>query len=250
LPVRPPILCPGCSHRGIFYTLKKLGIHVAGDIGCYALGSAPPFGCLDTTICMGASVTAAFGMELARGEEFAKKCVAVIGDSTFFHSGITGLIDLVYNKGRATILILDNSITAMTGHQDNPGTGKDIRGMEAPQISIEKVVESIGVKRIQIIDPFDLKHSEAVIKEELAADEISVIIVRRPCALYNKLKEPALVVDQDACIGCKICLRLGCPAISVQDGKSSIDPLVCVGCGLCPQVCPKKAIQKAGEKHE
>lgn len=250
LPVRPPILCPGCSHRGIFYTLKKLGLHVAGDIGCYALGSAPPFGCLDTTICMGASVTAAFGMELARGQEFAQGTVAVIGDSTFFHSGITGLVDLVYNKGQSTILILDNSITAMTGHQDNPGTGKDIHGLPAPQISIEKLVESIGIQRIRIIDPFDLKHSEQVIKEELAADEPSVIIVRRPCALYVRLKNPPFRVKQQDCIGCKTCLKLGCPAIYMEGSKAVIDSLVCVGCGLCPKVCPKKAIEEAGEQHD
>lgn len=250
LPVRPPILCPGCGHRGIFYTLKKMGLHVSGDIGCYALGSAPPFGCLDTTICMGASITGAFGMELARGEEFARKCVAVIGDSTFFHSGITGLVDLVYNKGFGTVLILDNSITAMTGHQDNPGTGKDVKGMSAPKISIEKLVESIGVNRIQVVDPFDLKHCEQVLREELAAPEVSVVIVRRPCALYVRLKKPAFVVDAAACIGCKACLKLGCPAISVNGGKAHIDPLVCVGCGLCPQVCPKNAIQEAGENHD
>lgn len=250
LPVRPPILCPGCGHRGIFYTLKKMGLHVSGDIGCYALGSAPPFGCLDTTICMGASITGAFGMELARGEEFARKCVAVIGDSTFFHSGITGLVDLVYNKGFGTVLILDNSITAMTGHQDNPGTGKDVKGMPAPKISIEKLVESIGVNRIQVVDPFDLKHCEQVLREELAAPEVSVVIVRRPCALYVRLKKPAFVVDAAACIGCKACLKLGCPAISVNGGKAHIDPLVCVGCGLCPQVCPKNAIQEAGENHD
>lgn len=250
LPVRPPILCPGCSHRGIYYTLKKMGLHVSGDIGCYALGSAPPFGCIDTTICMGASITGAFGMELARGEEFARKCVAVIGDSTFFHSGITGLVDLVYNKGIGTVLILDNSITAMTGHQDNPGTGKDIKGLPAPQISIEKLVESVGVQRIQIVDPFDLKHCEEVLKEELAAPEVSVIIVRRPCALYIRLKKPAFTVDAAACIGCKACLKLGCPALSVKVGKAQIDPLVCVGCGLCPQVCPKKAIGEAGELHD
>ncbi len=250
LPVRPPILCPGCSHRGIYYTLKKMGLHVSGDIGCYALGSAPPFGCIDTTICMGASISGAFGMELARGEDFARKCVAVIGDSTFFHSGITGLVDLVYNKGIGTVLILDNSITAMTGHQDNPGTGKDIKGMPAPQISIEKLVESVGVQRIQIVDPFDLKHCEQVLKEELEASEVSVIIVRRPCALYVRLKKPAFTVDAAACIGCKACLKLGCPALSVKDGKAQIDPLVCVGCGLCPQVCPKKAMGEAGELHD
>lgn len=249
LPVRPPILCPGCSHRGMFYTLKKMGVHVSGDIGCYALGSAPPFSCLDTTICMGASISGSFGMELARGEDFAKRLVSVIGDSTFFHSGITGLIDMVYNQGRSTVLILDNAITAMTGHQDNPGTGKDLYGMPAPQISIEKLVESIGIKDIHILDPFDLKETEAVVSKALETEEVSVIIARRPCALHVRLNEPSYWVDQLTCIGCKMCLDLGCPAISVKDFKSSIDPLVCVGCGLCPKVCPTHSIKEAGEKH-
>lgn len=249
LPVRPPILCPGCSHRGMFYTLKNMGLHVSGDIGCYALGSAPPFGVLDTTVCMGASVTGAFGMELARGDEFAEKCVAVIGDSTFFHSGVTGLIDLVYNKGRSTVIVLDNSITAMTGHQDNPGTGKDIKGMPAPKVDIVKLAESVGIKRIQIVDPFDLKRCREVLKEELAAPEVSLIIARRPCALYAKVKNPPFVVDESACVGCKACLKLGCPALSVPGKKAMVDPLVCVGCGLCPQVCPKNAIKEAGVQH-
>ncbi|MDR1192713.1 MAG: indolepyruvate ferredoxin oxidoreductase subunit alpha [Peptococcaceae bacterium] len=247
LPPRPPILCPGCSHRGMFYTLKAMNLHVAGDIGCYALGSAPPFGCLDTTICMGASVTGAFGMELARGEAFAEKCVAVIGDSTFFHSGITGLIDIVYNQGRSTVIVLDNSITAMTGHQDNPGTGRDIKGQPAPAVDIVKLAESIGIRRIRVVDPFDLRGCRQTLAAELAAPEPSLIIARRPCALYVRLRQPPCRVETADCIGCGACLRLGCPALSVAGGKAIVDEGNCVGCGLCPQVCPKNAIREGVE---
>jgi len=250
LPVRPPILCAGCSHRGMFYTLKAMELNVSGDIGCYALGSAAPFNSIDTTICMGASVSGAFGMELARGGDFAEKCVAVIGDSTFYHSGITGLMDIVYNKGRSTVIVLDNSTTAMTGHQDNPGTGKDIKGAPAPAVDMEKLGESLGIRRIRIVDPFDLKTCREVLREELAAPEVSLIIARRPCALYSRLKDPPRRVDAETCVGCRSCLKLGCPALSVTEGKAKVDTLVCVGCGLCPQVCPKNAIREAGEPNE
>ncbi len=242
LPPRPPILCPGCSHRGMFYTLKSMNLHVAGDIGCYALGTAPPFNIIDTTICMGASIGNAFGMELARGDEFAEKCVGIIGDSTFYHSGVTGLMDIVYNKGRSVIIVLDNSITAMTGHQDHPGTGKDAKGLPAPKVDLAKLAEGLGVMRVREVDPFDLAKCAEVLREELKAPEVSLIIARRPCALYVRLREKACMVKEDACIGCGMCLRLGCPALSLSDKKAKVDPLVCVGCGLCPQVCPVNAI--------
>lgn len=248
LPIRPPILCPGCSHRGMFYTIKKMDLTVAGDIGCYALGSAPPFGAIDAIVCMGASIGMTWGMEKAQGSEFAKKTVGILGDSTFFHTGINGLIELVYNKAHSTIIVLDNSITAMTGHQDNPGTGRDLLGMPAPAIKIEDICQAVGIKRIRIVDPFDLPLTQKILQEELNSSEVSVIIARRPCALVAGVKNPPYFVDSEKCIGCKVCIKLGCPAISVNNKKAAVDPLVCVGCGLCPQVCPKNAIKKAGDK--
>ncbi|MEW6622806.1 MAG: indolepyruvate ferredoxin oxidoreductase subunit alpha [Bacillota bacterium] len=245
LPVRPPILCPGCPHRGTFYVLTKMKLTVTGDIGCYTLGAAPPFNRIDTTICMGASVGALFGIEKAH-PELVEKSVGVIGDSTFFHSGITGLLDMVYNGSTATLLILDNSTTAMTGHQQHPGTGKTLKGKEAPQIMPEDVVRGVGVNRVRIVDPFSIKEFEEVLTEELAAREVSVIILRRECALTSKAKNPVYVVDHEQCNGCKMCLKVGCPALSVTDKKSSIDPILCFGCGLCSQVCPKEAIGKVG----
>lgn len=186
VPVRPPVMCPGCSHRGVFYVLNKLKLNVSGDIGCYALGCAAPLSAIDSIICMGASVSAAHGMEKAAGRDFAKNTVAVIGDSTFIHSGITGLIDVVYNKGTSTVIILDNSITGMTGHQQNPSTGFTIRNEPTRQVDLVKLAEAVGVDRIKVADPFDVDLFEKILKEELAAEEPSVIIAQRPCALLKK----------------------------------------------------------------
>lgn len=245
VPPRPPTLCPGCPHRGTFYTLSKMGLTVSGDIGCYTLGSLPPLSAIDTTICMGASISALHGFNTVRGAESAKKSVAVIGDSTFMHSGITGLIDIVYNKGNSTVLILDNSITGMTGHQQNPTTGKTLKGESAPMVSLEKLVEAIGVQRIRVLDPYALTELRQLLTEELEADEPSVIILRRPCILLPEVKiETALRIDHEKCIGCRQCMTIGCPAISFGDKKASIDPTLCVGCTLCQQMCRFDAILK------
>ncbi len=244
IPVRPPVMCAGCPHRGTFYVLKKLGLTVSGDIGCYTLGAAAPLSAIDTTICMGASVSAAHGMAKARGKEFNKKLVSVIGDSTFIHSGITGLIDIVYNKGANTVIILDNSITGMTGHQDNPTTGKTIRGEATKQIDLELLCKAVGVDSVRIADPFDVKNFEKVVKEETDKDEPSVIIAQRPCALLKTVKYSGSCVITDKCKNCKMCLKAGCPAITVKNGRPVIDPTQCNGCGLCINICPFEAIEK------
>ena len=245
IPGRPPVMCAGCPHRGTFYVLKKLGVTVSGDIGCYTLGAVAPLQSVDTTICMGASVSAAHGMSLAGGEETNRKLVSVIGDSTFIHSGITGLIDIVYNKGANTVIILDNSITGMTGHQDNPTTGKTIRGEATKQVNLVALCHAVGVERVRVEDPFDLKGFEAAVKEELAASEPSVIIAQRPCALLKGVKYSGhCVIDADACRGCKMCMKLGCPAISFREGKAVVDANQCNGCSLCTSVCPFGAIRK------
>ncbi len=247
LPARPPTLCPGCPHRGLFYTLSKLGLTVMGDIGCYTLGAAPPLSSVDTTVCMGASIPNLHGFTTVCGEEAAKNTVAVIGDSTFIHSGITGLIDVVYNKGQSTVLILDNSITGMTGHQDNPTTGKTIKGSPAPQISIEKLCEAVGVNRVFICDPYDLKGLSDLVVRELRMEEPSVIIARRPCVLIPEIRAklaPALSIDHEKCVGCKKCMGIGCPAISFSDKKATIDETLCVGCELCVKMCAFEAIGK------
>ncbi|MDD3839289.1 MAG: indolepyruvate ferredoxin oxidoreductase subunit alpha [Clostridia bacterium] len=248
LPARPPVMCPGCPHRGIFYVLNKLKLIVTGDIGCYTLGTLPPLQAIDTCICMGASVGTALGMEKARGRDFGKKVVAVIGDSTFIHSGITGLIDVVYNKGNSTVIILDNSTTGMTGHQDNPATGKTIKDEATYKLDLEKLVNAIGVERVRVIDPFNIHQAEKIIKEEVNSDQPSVIISRRPCALLEKRKNvQGYTIDNEKCKRCKACLKLGCPAIANKNGRMVIDPALCNGCGLCVSVCKFDAITKAGE---
>lgn len=238
LPMRPPVMCPGCPHRGLFYTLKKLGCTVLGDIGCYTLGAVAPLGSMEMTLCMGASVSAIHGFNKALGAASENKTVCVIGDSTFMHSGMTGLANIAYNQSKSTVIILDNSITGMTGHQQNPTTGFNLRGDPAGKIDLEALCRAMGFNRVSVVDPYDLKMCETVIKEELQADEASVIISRRPCALLKYVKrKPALKVNADKCIGCKSCMKIGCPAISMKDGKAVVDATLCVGCAVCTQLC-------------
>lgn len=243
VPPRPPVLCAGCPHRGLFYTLKKQKVFVSGDIGCYTLGALQPLGMMDTCICMGASVSALHGRNKADGEN-AKKSVAVIGDSTFIHSGVTGLINIAYNNSNSVVIILDNSITGMTGHQQNPTTGYNIKGDPVAAVSLEKLAEAVGIKRVTVVDPYDLSRTEKAVKEALEADEPSVIISRRPCALLKYVKHnPPLKVDKDKCRSCKMCMKIGCPAISLdKNTKASIDFTQCVGCNVCKQLCRFDAI--------
>jgi len=243
LPNRPPVLCPGCPHRAVFYNLKKLKLTAMGDIGCYTLGALSPLDGIDACICMGASIGMAHGFEKARGKDFSKKVVGVIGDSTFIHSGIGGLIDIVYNKGVSTILILDNSITAMTGHQDNPATGRTIKGEIASALDLVALVKATGIHNVRVIDPFNLKDSEIALKEEIERDEPSVIIFKRPCALLDKSQASPLRINSEKCTSCGLCLRLGCPAIQKKDDGMVINDALCNGCRLCIQVCRFNAME-------
>lgn len=242
-PVRPPVLCPGCPHRSVFHTLRDLKAVVMGDIGCYTLGALTPLDAMDTTICMGASIPMALGMEKVH-PELASKIVAVIGDSTFFHSGMTGLVDQVYNGGSSTILLLDNSITAMTGHQQNPGTGVQLNGSPSPQLNFEAIIRALGVKRVITVDAYDLATLKKTISDEMAIRELSVIIVKRECALISKNLTQKYHILSEKCVACKACLRIGCPAMSFNGKHTVIDSTLCVGCGVCSQLCRFGAIEK------
>ena len=242
IPPRPPVMCAGCPHRGLFYTLSKNKCTVLGDIGCYTLGAVAPLSAMDMTLCMGGSISAVHGFNKARGAESEGKTVAVIGDSTFMHSGMTGLANIAYNQSNSTVIILDNSITGMTGHQQNPTTGRNIKGGPAGKIDLESLCKAMGFNRVRVVDPYDLKATEAAVKEELAANEPSVIISRRPCALLKYVKhEVPLAVDPVKCVGCRSCMKIGCPAISIKEGKARVDATLCVGCGVCEQLCGVKA---------
>lgn len=243
IPLRPPILCPGCSHRGVFYVLKQLKLRVTGDIGCYTLGALPPLQAMDTCVCMGASIGMALGMEKANPET-SSETVAVIGDSTFFHSGITPLLDIVYSGASTTVLVLDNNTTGMTGHQDHPGTGTTLQGQKYIQVNIKDLCLGLGIERVIEVDPFDIKGLKELLKNELQTKEPSVIITRHPCILKNKTFSGVFWVDTEKCNGCKACLKLGCPALSLKDEKAYINAHICSGCSLCEQLCRFGALVK------
>lgn len=249
LPPRPPVLCAGCPHRGLFYALKGLDLYVSGDIGCYTLGAQAPLSVIDSCVCMGASISGLHGFNLARGKEQAKKAVAVIGDSTFIHSGITGLIDITYNKGISTVIILDNSITGMTGHQNNPANGLTIKGDPTVAVDLEALARAIGFERVVVVDPYDFESTRKAVETEIAVEQPSLIIARRPCTLLKKVKHnPPMAIEPEKCIGCKSCLKAGCPAISVHGddnkgrGHAIIDQNQCVGCEICAKICRSQAI--------
>ena len=250
-PGRPPILCPGCPHRSVYYVLNKLKIHAAGDIGCYTLGAVAPLSVVDTTICMGASISSLHGMEKAKGKDYIKNWVAVIGDSTFLHTGVNSLMNMIYNKSTGTVMILDNSTTGMTGHQDHAATGKTLLGEPTNAIDIPALCKALGVKHVTTVNAFDIKTLEKVVKEEVARDEVSVIITKSPCVLLDKSKKPVYVAHPDKCKKCGMCMKPGCPAMTKKpDGTIYIDDTMCTGCGLCETLCKFDAIElvKAGDK--
>lgn len=247
IPVRPPVMCAGCPHRGIFYVLKKLKCMVYGDIGCYTLGAVAPLNAMDLNVCMGASCSGLHGFNKAMGAAGEQHSVGVIGDSTFIHSGMTGITNIAYNGTNSTVIILDNSITGMTGHQQNPTTGKNLRGEPASKVDLEALCKALGFTRVRVVDPYDLKESELAIREELAAPEPSIIISRRPCVMIKgTVHKPPIKADTDKCVGCKACMQIGCPAISVRDGKVRIDETLCIGCEVCTQMCKFGALGSAG----
>ena len=248
LPMRPPVMCPGCPHRGLFYTLRKIGCTVLGDIGCYTLGAVAPLSSMELCLCMGASVSSIHGFNKMGGRQSEKNTVCVIGDSTFMHSGMTGLANIAYNQSSSTVIILDNSITGMTGHQQNPTTGLNIKGDPAGKIDLEALCRAMGFNRVSVVDPYDLASCEEVIHAELAADEASVIISRRPCALLKYVKKKApLRVDPEKCRGCTSCMKIGCPAISMREKKAVVDETLCIGCGVCTQMCRFGAFDSEGK---
>ena len=244
IPVRPPIMCAGCPPRGMFYALNKLKVTVFGDIGCYTLGSVAPLSAMDVTLCMGASFSGLHGWNKAGGAQNEKKSVAVIGDSTFMHSGLTGLASIAYNQSNSTVIVLDNSITGMTGHQQNPTTGKNLYGDPAGRVDLEALARAMGINRVRVVDPYNIAECEAAVREELEIEEPSLIISRRPCALLKEVKHnPPLKVDEAKCKSCKMCMKNGCPAIAMKDGKAKIDTTLCVGCGVCSQMCKFDALK-------
>lgn len=251
VPGRPPILCPGCPHRNVYHVLNKLKIHAAGDIGCYTLGAVAPLSVVDTTICMGASISSLHGMEKAKGKDYIKNWVAVIGDSTFLHTGVNSLMNMMYNRATGTVMILDNSTTGMTGHQDHAATGKTLLGEPTYAIDIPALCRAIGVKNVVEVNAFDIEKLEKVVKEEVAKDEVSVIITKSPCVLLDKSKKPVYIAHEDKCKKCGMCMKPGCPAMTRNaDGTIHIDDTMCTGCGLCETLCKFEAIElvEAGDR--